>query len=347
MFTSCGWFFSDISGIEPRQNIHYAVRTIDLYQQFTNTDLFSQILPILQQARSNKRHEGSGRTIAKSFLHEVGGEAEAAAYFLINRKVARFEDLKNQYGKFLLVDYIISDEQNNTVTIKDVTTLKTTCIDMKVTTVAGSGYLVDMSIDNADNQDSQIHTYSTAHIPPRMLDEVFTWIDHSLSRITDEELHQIATDIRHYSLLVKNGRSTPSETLYVENMGTCLRALRSLFTTPNTLSWEHKRESISHLLEFIMQKGRQYEQDIVNSIFTHEISRIAIRIYTQGFNYERGSYLLEVIRVAREQGIQPLLTQAQEALHPYIKGELSETFSTPLAKHVLEELTIALNFSLE
>jgi hypothetical protein len=166
-----------------------------------------------------------------------------------------------------------------------------------------------------------------------------------LSRIGDEELEHIATDIRHYSLLVKNGRSAPSEKLYVENMGTCLRALRSLFTTPNTLPWQQKRDSISHLLEFIKRKGRQNEHDIVRHIFSTEINRIATNIRLQGFSYERGSYLLELLDVARTQDIQPSITYAQEALYPYILGPLRSTRQTPLTKDVIENLHVALNFS--
>ena len=33
MYTSCGWFFNDISGIEPIQILKYACRAIDLMNQ--------------------------------------------------------------------------------------------------------------------------------------------------------------------------------------------------------------------------------------------------------------------------------------------------------------------------
>ena len=347
MFTSCGWFFSDLSGIEPRQNIHYAVRTIDLYQRFSDTDLLKSILPLLKQARSNRRHEGSGSALAKSYVSEVGGEAEAAAFFLMNQNFARVEDHKDSYGMFRLEAYRIEDEQTYSCEVLDTSTMKRSSITMEVETSGENGYEVRMVVRDMATEAFGTHVFSTKHIPPRMLDEVYAWIDHSLSRVTDEELELIATDIRHYSLLAKNGRSAPSETLYVENMGTCLRALRSLFTTPNTLPWEQKRESISYLLEFIKQKGRQHEHDIVKQIFSSEVSRVAILIHEQGFNYERSSYLLEVLNVAREQGIQPIITQAQEALHPYIKGEQRDLFNTPLTKSVLESLRIALNFSVD
>lgn len=346
-FTSCGWFFSDLAGIEPRQNIQYAVRAIQLYQPFTDEDLFSLVSPFLTKARSNRKHEGSAQTIAKSFMALSGGEAEAAAYFLMNQTFARTEDHVESYGKYRLLAFTNEGKNRYRCDIHDTRTLGRYRVTMQVRVHAQTGYAVTMEIREPMTGLSSVHEFSSAHIPPRMLDEVYTWIDRSMSRITDEELRRIATDIRHYSLLVKNGRTSPSETLYVENMGTCLRALRSLFTTPDTLPWEDKRESISHLLEFIKRKGRQHEQDIVRRIFTAEINRIAAIIASKGFSYERGSYLLEVIDVARTQGVQPAITLAQEAMHAHIKGPLRETYRTPLTMDILERLQTALNFSAE
>lgn len=344
-FTSCGWFFSDISGIEPRQDIQYAMRAIQLCQRFTDEDIQASVLPILAKARSNKRNEGSGQTIARSFLSQAGGEAEAAAYFLMNQNFARPEDVVHTYGKYRLLAFHRSSPQEYDCEVLDTRTLRTDAISMRVRSEIEHGYVVSMRMADTEGDGTLVHEFSTAHIPPRMLDEVYTWIDHSLSRIGDEEVKRIATDIRHYSLLVKKGRSAPSETLYVENMGTCLRALRSIFTTPDTLPWEAKRESISHLLEFIRRKGRQHEIEIVRTIFTAELNRVAQRIISQGFSYERGSYLLEVLDVARSQGIQPSITFTQEAMHAHIMGSLRENYRTPLTLDVIERLQVALNFS--
>ncbi|OHD30339.1 MAG: hypothetical protein A2Y31_13080 [Spirochaetes bacterium GWC2_52_13] len=345
VFTSCGWFFSDISGIEPRQNIHYAVRAIDLYQRFSETDLLGLVLPILGKAKSNRKHDGSGQTIAKSFVSNVGGEAEAGAYFLMNQNFARPEDIVTVYGKYQLTAYKSIGKNEFTFELLDTRTLRQDSLHMLVDVLPENGYEVIMHITDTATGQTTKHEFSTAHIPPRILDDAYSWIDRSLSRIGDEELEHIATDIRHYSLLVRNGRSAPSEKLYVENMGTCLRALRSLFTTPNTLPWQQKRDSISHLLEFIKRKGRQNEHDIVRHIFSTEINRVATNIRRQGFSYERGSYLLELLNVARTQGIQPSITYAQEALYAHILGPLRPTYQTPLTKDVIEHLHVALNFS--
>ena len=53
MYTSCAWFFSDISGIETVQNLRYAARAIDLAAPFAPLDLEAVLLEELGRARSN------------------------------------------------------------------------------------------------------------------------------------------------------------------------------------------------------------------------------------------------------------------------------------------------------
>ncbi len=53
MYTSCGWFFDEISGIETVQVIQYACRAIQLSRQLTNKDLEGEFLMRLEQAPSN------------------------------------------------------------------------------------------------------------------------------------------------------------------------------------------------------------------------------------------------------------------------------------------------------
>jgi alpha-amylase/alpha-mannosidase (GH57 family) len=65
MFTSCAWFFDDISGIEPIQNLRYAARAIELASEFTDEDLESALLAFLTAATSNLPQIGNGETVWK------------------------------------------------------------------------------------------------------------------------------------------------------------------------------------------------------------------------------------------------------------------------------------------
>jgi hypothetical protein len=53
MYTSCGWFFADITGIETVQNLRYAARCVELMRDISGQDLEGELLHDLAAARSN------------------------------------------------------------------------------------------------------------------------------------------------------------------------------------------------------------------------------------------------------------------------------------------------------
>lgn len=63
MFTSCGWFFDDPSGIETVQILKYASRAIELSRCFTTIDLEQEFVDRLTEIKSNIPEEGTGRDI--------------------------------------------------------------------------------------------------------------------------------------------------------------------------------------------------------------------------------------------------------------------------------------------
>ncbi len=63
MFTSCGWFFDELSGIETRQILQYAGRAIQLAQEVCGEDLEPQFLKRLKKAKSNLQEHRDGLKI--------------------------------------------------------------------------------------------------------------------------------------------------------------------------------------------------------------------------------------------------------------------------------------------
>ena len=68
MYTSCGWFFSEISGIETTQIMKYAARAMQLAGDFSSKDLESEFLNILSQAKSNIQEFGTGKDVYERFV---------------------------------------------------------------------------------------------------------------------------------------------------------------------------------------------------------------------------------------------------------------------------------------
>lgn len=85
MYTSCGWFFDDISGIETIQILQYAGRAAELGEELSGrNDIEAEFLRILQKARSNDPDFGNGRDIYRKFVrpamiarHRVAGHYAA------------------------------------------------------------------------------------------------------------------------------------------------------------------------------------------------------------------------------------------------------------------------------
>ncbi len=75
MFTSCGWFFNDVAGIETIQILRYAGRLIELARQVSGVDLEPGFLNRLSAAKSNHPEEGTGRDV---YLREIRKAHEEA-----------------------------------------------------------------------------------------------------------------------------------------------------------------------------------------------------------------------------------------------------------------------------
>ena len=68
MYTSCGWFFDDISGLESTQILQYAGRAMQLAKESGGEDLEDEFLDRISLAKSNVPELENGRTIYNNFV---------------------------------------------------------------------------------------------------------------------------------------------------------------------------------------------------------------------------------------------------------------------------------------
>jgi alpha-amylase/alpha-mannosidase (GH57 family) len=68
MYTSCGWFFDEVSGIESVQVLQYAGRAIQLSQELFSEDLEPAFLDRVARAKSNLPEHCDGRCIYGKFV---------------------------------------------------------------------------------------------------------------------------------------------------------------------------------------------------------------------------------------------------------------------------------------
>lgn len=88
MYTSCGWFFDEVSGIETVQILQYACRTLQLLNQLTGMDYEEEFIRKLERAPSNVEAYGNAGEVyrkfvmpAKTNLQRVGMHYAVASLF--------------------------------------------------------------------------------------------------------------------------------------------------------------------------------------------------------------------------------------------------------------------------
>ncbi|MDY6881589.1 MAG: DUF3536 domain-containing protein [Desulfatiglans sp.] len=89
MFTSCGWFFDEISGLEATQILKYAARAIDLVKPWAPKDLEKGLLRFLSLAASNDPIYKTGDAVYKKLVipSKTGPSAMTANYALLDMEM--------------------------------------------------------------------------------------------------------------------------------------------------------------------------------------------------------------------------------------------------------------------
>jgi alpha-amylase/alpha-mannosidase (GH57 family) len=88
MYTSCGWFFDELSGIETVQVIHYAGRALQLAEECSGEKVEAEFLQHLALAKSNLPESGDGAKIYEKWvkpavvdIERVGGHYAISSLF--------------------------------------------------------------------------------------------------------------------------------------------------------------------------------------------------------------------------------------------------------------------------
>ena len=76
MFTSCGWFFNDLAGIETIQVMRYAARVIDLQSQLGLDPPLTTFLEMMAEGQSNRPEKGNGAEIFLRFAEISPAKAQ-------------------------------------------------------------------------------------------------------------------------------------------------------------------------------------------------------------------------------------------------------------------------------
>jgi hypothetical protein len=98
MYTSCGWFFDELSGIETVQIIQYAGRVLQLAHNVLDLDLEPAFLERLAHAQSNLAEHRDGRCIYERFVKpSIVDREHLGAHFAVSSLFENYPDRARIY----------------------------------------------------------------------------------------------------------------------------------------------------------------------------------------------------------------------------------------------------------
>jgi hypothetical protein len=98
MYTSCGWFFDELSGIETTQVIQYASRTLQLFEEIFAESLEPMFLDRLELAKSNISEHRDGRVIYQKFARPaMVDRRKVAAHYALSSLFETYPDKGHVY----------------------------------------------------------------------------------------------------------------------------------------------------------------------------------------------------------------------------------------------------------
>ena len=103
MYTSCGWFFWDIGGLETVQILRYAARSLDLLGELGEAPPLEPFLALLGEARANQASTGTGRDVWDELVVPARVDAARAVASVVLSELARQRDVDRAVGGFDVV----------------------------------------------------------------------------------------------------------------------------------------------------------------------------------------------------------------------------------------------------
>ena len=322
--TSCGFFFSDLSGIEPRQNIKYALYAIKMFQPYVTEDLTRTFLSDMRLAKSNIKSQGDGMSIAQEEMKGLSGETEAAIYFYLNRLLALPADWNDDYGRFSLEHDYFDEDENYIEVVRDRVSMKNYTFTVLASSPIESGLNLYICEGNDASSATGRYRITNDDIPARMLEESYIWIDRAISDLPLSEIKDMTTCLKHYSMLSRNNQLMPMKTQMIENLGLSIKILKGLFNCFfDELDDNELYENMNVLLNFISKCGRNAEKDTIRAIFSDALRKLSGKIDLNGLNGKAADQIVNIMSQSRQQGFEPELREIQNIIYRYYTGKRS------------------------
>lgn len=334
-FTSCTFNYSDVSSIESRHAIRFALYAMRLSQKFYIGDI---MLPFLSDLRRAIGQDGkSAMEIAQEELIGLSGESEASLAFYLNILLSAESDRIDRYGKYHLMKNWKEGEVFY-LDIKDETNLRLYHFSIYSSSNIERGLNLFIGKKSDDENVMRKLHIENRDIPQRLAEQCFAWIDNMMNTSYYSQIETMSQSMYHYSLLFREGLEKSPQT--IENLGLAIKIVKSMLNPErDDILDERTCARINLVLAFVFRSGREYERDCIKRLFNIFIDSIAKKIEVN-LREDYALKILSCLRLSRSHSFEPELFNIQNVLYPYYTGEKKAGIDS----HLLDRLLKYLNF---
>jgi len=293
MYTSCGWFFDELSGIETVQVIQYAGRAVQLAQELLGDNVESHFLELLELAKSNVAEHHDGRHIYDKFVRPAMVDlTKVTAHFAVSSLFETYSEQTRIYCYNIgLEDYQTSECGRAKLAIGKT---QTTSAITGESAVISFGILhfgdhnVNAGVREYQGDESYqlmlqelTQTFSTADFPAviRLLDKHFSSSTYSLRDLFYDEQRKVMDNILESAM-------SDIEAAYYQVYEHYYPPMRFLSELGNPIP-----KSFHYAAEFILNSGLRkalssdtLESDRIQN-FLEETKTWKVELDTEGLSY--------------------------------------------------------------
>lgn len=359
MYTSCGWFFNEISGIETVQIMKYAARAMQLAKDFSDENLEEEFLEILKEAKSNIPGYGNGKDIWDNYVKPAVVDFKQIASVWgvtsIYRDYAKVTDLycfeitKHHYKR---VSKGLTNLITGYISIKSNITLEKA--DMMFAILQYSGGDFHCAVREYDNEENYmnivknlIHSYQ--YFPPtesiRLLDEYFGKKYFTLKDIWIEERREILkellkTETSKFQALYKDVyEEGKGSVFHLKNLGlavpiefklaakyTLSQKFNDIFKNENFFENENLIQSACDIIKEAEALDVKLHKEETNKLFSDIIIN-RVSDFVNGLETEKLENALEVFKYVEKLQLSPNITIAQNIYFSEIYSKFAQLMS--------------------
>lgn len=363
MYTSCGWFFSEISGIETVQIMKYAARAMQLAKDFSSKDLECEFLNILDTAKSNIQECGTGKDVYKKFVvPSIISQNQIANLWAIMSLFKETEDEEQLYCyKINKKDYRVLGKSKfrlmfSHIEIKSDITLEKSDIIVALLQYSSGDfhcaikpYVSESDWDNVRQKLTEVYTTSPVTEILRAFDEIFGHEYYTIKDVFLEERRKVLQTMlkgkiqkfdQSYQEMYFDSKSS---IFYMQSLGLKIPdefKILAKYTLSKNFNEITSKADICLSDEQLLQAlaindeaariGIEFDKTAVNNIYSKKVAK-SILYLGQEFTYEQAQVVMNILNELDKLNLNVAISEAQNIYYAKVLKKFRE-FASKMSK---------------